>query len=218
MNKGILLGYSAESIAIILDMLYELEGVETFKLYANIETSVKPFTPLKDYSYEIMPLGSPPEPSSYVFFGSASPRLKEATYNSFLSEHNINEKNYRQILHPTAYIAPSSNIADGVLIEPMVVISSQSSIGFGVFVKRGSLVGHHNKIGRFTDINPGVVLSGKITIGENCIIGSGTVAKDNITIGSNTIIGVGSVVTKDIPANCVAYGNPCSVRSARRQE
>lgn len=32
-----------------------------------------------------------------------------------------------------------------------------------------------------------------------------------VTIGSNVVIGAGSVVTKDIPDNCVAYGNPCKV-------
>ena len=34
---------------------------------------------------------------------------------------------------------------------------------------------------------------------------------DHVTIGDNTVIGAGSVVTKDIPANCVAAGNPCKV-------
>jgi acetyltransferase-like isoleucine patch superfamily enzyme len=32
-----------------------------------------------------------------------------------------------------------------------------------------------------------------------------------VSIGDNTIIGAGSVVTRDIPANCVAVGNPCRV-------
>ena len=32
-----------------------------------------------------------------------------------------------------------------------------------------------------------------------------------VTIGENTVIGAGSVVTKNIPANVVAYGNPCKV-------
>jgi len=32
-----------------------------------------------------------------------------------------------------------------------------------------------------------------------------------VTIGDNTVIGAGSIVTKDIPANVVAYGNPCRV-------
>ena len=32
-----------------------------------------------------------------------------------------------------------------------------------------------------------------------------------VTIGSNVVIGAGSVVTKDIPDNCAAYGNPCKV-------
>ena len=36
-------------------------------------------------------------------------------------------------------------------------------------------------------------------------------AEDTITIGDNTVIGAGSVVTKDIPANVVAVGNPCRV-------
>ena len=33
-----------------------------------------------------------------------------------------------------------------------------------------------------------------------------------VTIGDNVTIGAGSVVTKDIPSNCVAYGNPCKVK------
>ena len=32
-----------------------------------------------------------------------------------------------------------------------------------------------------------------------------------VSIGENTVIGAGSVVTKNIPANCIAYGNPCKV-------
>ena len=32
-----------------------------------------------------------------------------------------------------------------------------------------------------------------------------------VTIGENTIIGMNSIVTKDIPANCIAAGNPCKV-------
>lgn len=66
-------------------------------------------------------------------------------------------------------------------------------------------------IGDFSDINPGVVISGKVNIGTGCTIGSGAVIKDNISIGDHTVIGIGSVVTKDIPENCIAFGNPCKV-------
>ena len=50
-----------------------------------------------------------------------------------------------------------------------------------------------------------------VTIGDNCWIGANSVICPGVTIGENTVIGAGSVVTKDIPANCVAAGNPCKV-------
>lgn len=50
-----------------------------------------------------------------------------------------------------------------------------------------------------------------VTIGNNVWIGGNTVILPGVTIGDNTIIGAGSVVTKSIPANVVAVGNPCRV-------
>jgi len=50
-----------------------------------------------------------------------------------------------------------------------------------------------------------------VHIGRNCWIGAGAVIVPGVTIGDNTVIGAGSVVTKDIPANVVAVGNPCRV-------
>ena len=50
-----------------------------------------------------------------------------------------------------------------------------------------------------------------VRIGKNCWIGAGAVIVPGVTIGDNTVIGAGSVVTKDIPANVVAVGNPCKV-------
>ena len=50
-----------------------------------------------------------------------------------------------------------------------------------------------------------------VHIGRKCRIGAGAVIMPGVTIGDNSVIGAGSVVTKDIPANVVAYGNPCRV-------
>lgn len=50
-----------------------------------------------------------------------------------------------------------------------------------------------------------------ITIGNNVWIGGNTIILPGITIGDNTTIGAGSVVTKNIPPNTVAVGNPCKV-------
>ena len=50
-----------------------------------------------------------------------------------------------------------------------------------------------------------------VTIGNNVWIGGGCIINPGITIGDNSVIGSGSVVTKDIPANVVAVGNPCRI-------
>ena len=50
-----------------------------------------------------------------------------------------------------------------------------------------------------------------VHIGENVWIGANAVVLPGVTIGDNSVIGAGSVVTKDIPANVVAVGNPCRV-------
>ncbi|MCE7039048.1 sugar O-acetyltransferase [Dyadobacter sp. CY312] len=50
-----------------------------------------------------------------------------------------------------------------------------------------------------------------ISIGNNVWLGGNVVVLPGVSIGDNTIIGAGSVVTKDIPANVIAVGNPCRV-------
>ena len=51
----------------------------------------------------------------------------------------------------------------------------------------------------------------EVHIGNNVWIGAGAVIVPGVTIGDNSVIGAGSIVTKDIPANVVAVGNPCRV-------
>lgn len=48
-------------------------------------------------------------------------------------------------------------------------------------------------------------------IGNNVWLGGGVIVCPGVTIGDNSVIGAGSVVTKDVPANVVAAGNPCRV-------
>lgn len=62
--------------------------------------------------------------------------------------------------------------------------------------------------------NRGIEYAFPIMIGDNVWIGGGVIVNPGITIGSNVVIGSGSVVTKDIPSNVVAAGNPCRVIKA----
>lgn len=59
--------------------------------------------------------------------------------------------------------------------------------------------------------NSGLEFAKPITIGNNVWFGGGVTVIGGVTIGNNVVIGAGSVVTKDIPSNTLAVGNPCRV-------
>lgn len=58
-----------------------------------------------------------------------------------------------------------------------------------------------------------------VAIGDNVWIGGGAILMPGVTVGDNVVIGAGSVVTRDIPSNTIAFGNPCrAVRENRPGE
>ncbi len=84
-------------------------------------------------------------------------------------------------------------IGNGVLIAPNVVITTT-----------GHPVHHSLR-------THGEMYSFEVTIKDNVWIGSNVVICPGVTIGENSVIGAGSIVLRDVPANCVAAGNPCRV-------
>lgn len=50
-----------------------------------------------------------------------------------------------------------------------------------------------------------------VRIGRNCWLGAGVIVLPGVTIGDNVVVGAGSIVTKDLPSDVVAVGNPCKV-------
>lgn len=87
----------------------------------------------------------------------------------------------------------------------------------------------HIYVGDYTMLGPNVVLATAnhpilpelrqkayqynipVRIGKNCWFGANVVVVPGVTIGDNVVIGAGSVVTKDIPSDVIAVGNPCRV-------
>jgi len=204
------LGLSKDTVTILMDMLFEVNGQKQFDVYLNKDFGVMPVFRLKEYAFTIHQ-SFKANPQIEYTFGATGPHNKHSIFQDFNMKYHVGTNGYATIIHPMAYIASSSKLATGIVIEPNVSVSSQTSIGFGVMIKRGAQIGHHCEIGDYCDINPGSTLSGNVKVGKGCQIGSGAVLRDNIEIGENSIIGLGSVVTKSIPANSIAYGNPCKV-------
>lgn len=127
-----------------------------------------------------------------------------------------------------------AEIGEGCYIEPPLHANwggSHVHFGKNIYANFGlTLVDDsHIYVGDGTMFAPGVIVSTAghpiapefrekvfqynmpVHIGKNCWIGAGAIILPGVTIGDNTVIGAGSVVTRDIPANVVAFGTPCRV-------
>lgn len=112
------------------------------------------------------------------------------------------------IIHPDAVVSKDAKIGKGVLIECGCLITPNPVIGDNVVVNTGSQVNHDNVVEDHVYIASGVILSGGVTIHENTLLDDGVVVTLGHSVGKNSLIGAGGIVTKDIPENTVAYGNP----------
>ena len=143
--------------------------------------------------------------------GVTKPVVKKIVYDFFLNNSNVQQQNYISLFHPSAVISSTAKLGNASFIEPGTVIASFAILEFGVFINRGATIGHHTILNDFVTVNPGVHIAGHCNIGKGTLIGMGCSVFDHINIGSNTVIGGGSIVTKDIPDNVIAWGNPCRI-------
>lgn len=118
-------------------------------------------------------------------------------------------------IEPPFYCDYGSNIdlGDTVYMNFGCIILDCAAVEIGSAVKFGPSV---QLYGGYHPVDPvlrrtGKELAGPIRIGDNAWIGGGVLICPNVVIGANTVIGAGSVVTRSIPANVVAVGNPCRV-------
>ena len=125
------------------------------------------------------------------------------------------------------------SLGENVWIEPPFHCDYGSNIRFadGAYVNFGCTILDCNvvRVGRNVKLGPSVQiyaayhpilaaerirgpeLSARVTIGDNVWIGGAAIVLPGVTIGANTTIGAGSVVTRDVPPDVVAVGNPCRV-------
>ena len=92
-----------------------------------------------------------------------------------------------------------------------LVILDGGGVTFGDNVFIGPSCGFHTA-GHPIDAprrNAGLEYARPITVGSDVWFGAGVQVTPGVTIGSNVVIGTGSVVTRDVPSDCVAAGNPC---------
>lgn len=154
--------------------------------------------PFEEFKSECTPM------NAEIVIALGEPKHKITLYNK-VKEAGFS---FANVIHSTAWISPSSQIGKGVVLRAGVRINADSVIGDNVTIQEYSCVGHDVVIENHSQIAGFVIIGGHTTIGEATYIGLSVPVKDGSNIGSHSIVGMGSVVTRDIPDNVIAMGNP----------
>ena len=143
----------------------------------------------------------------------------------------FNETDHNELDKRGEILSQLMNCGKDVCIEPpfYCIYGKNITLGDGTFINmNGSFIDDGKiTIGKKVLFGPAVTVvtvghpvnpvmreymyTDPVTICDNVWIGANVTICPGVTIGENTVIGAGSVVTKSIPANCVAVGNPCRV-------
>ena len=201
------LGLSEPALTMLQDNLESYQVYPELKIYNNLDK--KTLLPYVNPNFKINVVTSINELDlqNPFFLGVNKPENKIKIQDSL----KVDKEKFLTIINKTASVSSTTTIGNGVHINSMVSIASFSIINDFVSINRNASVGHHTEIGGFTTVNPGANIAGFVKIGIGCLIGMGVNIIDGVEIGANSIIGAGSVVTKNIPENVIAYGNPCKI-------
>lgn len=139
------------------------------------------------------------------------------------------DSGFREILEDLIPGIPSSSVimppfycdhGNGIRLGEHVFINGNCTFLDGAYIT----IGHNTLIGPnvqiYTPHHPIPYLERReskeyaypVTIGNDCWIGGGAIILPGITIGDRCIVGAGSVVTKDLPSDCIAVGNPAVIK------
>lgn len=121
-------------------------------------------------------------------------------------------------MHTSIYVGSNANLvlSDFVGISSSCIwctdkiyIGKYTKIGAGSIIMDNDAHNLDYMIRRNSEID--IARSKPVIIESDVLIGANSIVLKGVTIGARSIIGAGSVVTNDIPADCIAAGNPCKV-------
>lgn len=141
-----------------------------------------------------------------VAFGS--PEAKR----SVVSEHLRNAR-FATLVHPTAIVADTATIGEGVVVCAYCIISINVHLGDHVGVNPASTVLHDTVVGDYTSIMPAANISGNVRIGEGVYIGTGAKIIHRVEVGGHSTIGAGAVVIRNVEEKQTAVGVPAKAKS-----
>lgn len=115
------------------------------------------------------------------------------------------------LIHPSSWISPTARISSGTVLVGANMVFSAARIEEDVLVDPDTTIGAESIIGSGSYLSPGCHLASRVICGEECFMGIGAVAVPEVRVGRRAIVGAGAVVTRSVPDEKLAVGNPAKV-------
>jgi len=112
------------------------------------------------------------------------------------------------LIHPTAIVANTAKIGQGVIICPFVTVSDYVQLGDFVMMNIYSSCGHDAKVGDYCILSPYATLNGFVILEDEVFLGTHTTVIPGKRVGYRSKISANSVVMRDVPPNKIVFGVP----------
>ena len=143
--------------------------------------------------------------SAAVAFGNATVRL------NWIEKLDAAGYTLPVLIHPTAWVSPSVQIASGSVVFAQAAVQSLATIGSGAILNTGCSVDHDVQLADGVHICPGAHLAGEVQVGGRTWIGIGASVIQQVRIGADVTVGAGAAVVRDLPDGVTAVGVPARV-------
>jgi sugar O-acyltransferase (sialic acid O-acetyltransferase NeuD family) len=115
---------------------------------------------------------------------------------------------WTNIVHPTAYLASSATLAEGVILAPFAFVGANATLGDHVVLNTYASVGHDSQVGSCCVLSPYAVINGNVTLGEQTFMGTHATVIPRRKIGKGSSLSAGAVVVRDVEPGFFMMGNP----------
>ena len=115
------------------------------------------------------------------------------------------------LIHPSAVIADSCSLGEGLIIYPFALISDNARIGDGCIINMYSSVAHDSVLGEYCTISAHCDVTGRCTLGDRVFMGSSSQVVPDSRIGNDVFICAGSTVMTRLRDGVKVLGNPAKL-------
>lgn len=163
---------------------------------------------LNGFPYSVPYLGAistyVPQAGDLLLMAIGDPHAKKTLY----AELKGKGASFTQLIHPSAVIARSARLGEGVVVCPQAFVSADAVLGDLCAINGNASVGHDVRLGSFSTLSSHVDLTGWVQVGDCAFFGSGARVLPKLKIGSGARVGAGSVVIRSVPSDTVVFAPP----------